>query len=210
MDATRKKIIIYISIFISIILLIFGTTNLVIFLTKPNNHNESKYGIRRILMEGWNGTTDQQYINWANQTLPELNRLGPTFQIVSSGEISVTVVKANIVENINQCDSHAGIAYQPYNRRIIIDTICIRGELEFKTAFMHEIGHSLGMLHICRTEDKNRNDCSPIGRGLAVMNPTLSNETGQDSNIFSGAVIGNLPTWNIQALDIDEFKRIHH
>lgn len=211
MDTTKKKAIIYSVIFVCVIGLIVGLVNLIIYLTKPNNHNETRFGVYKIRMVGWEGTQGRMFTQWAQETLPQLNRLGPTFQLVESDE-NISVLKINIVDRNDQCANIAAIAYQRNTltgvHRIIIDPICTQGELQFKAAFMHEIGHSLGMSHICTTSDR-RNDCSPVGRGPAVMNPHLLNETRNENSLHT-INVGVLPTWEIQDLDIREFCRIRN
>lgn len=211
MDATKKKAIIYSVIFVCIIGLVFGLANLIAHVTKTNNHNEARYGVYRIRMAGWEGTQGQMFTQWARETLPELNRLGPTFQLVESGE-NVYVLRADIVENQSQCSTRPAIAYQvdtvTNQRRIVIDPVCIHGEFEFKAAFMHEVGHSLGMSHVCRANEQ-RSDCSSVGRGVAVMNPNLvydSDRLGGDD--FTTVNVGALPTWELQSLDFREFCRV--
>lgn len=178
----------------------------------PTNHNESLHGVYKIRLDGWDGSSNEQYRRWANETLPELNRLGPTFQIVS-GDANVAVTRAEVVERYTECATAPAIIYIPRTRsgqnRILIDPVCTNGELEFKTAFMHEIGHSLGMGHICRISD-NRNDCSPIGRGQAVMNPSLlyEQQVNMDQDSELERTIGPQPTWQLQSLDLKEFCRV--
>lgn len=211
MNAEIKKGLIYSGIFLSVVIVIFVIANLVSHLTKRNNHDERRYGVYRIRMVDWNGSSDQRYINWARQTLPELNRLGPTFQLVDSGE-NITVVRSDVVNSSSQCNERTSIAYQidlvRNTRRIIIDPICVVGEYQFKTAFMHEIGHSLGMNHVCRQSD-NRNDCSSVGRGIAVMNPNLVYEGNNASpNGEEHVDMNSLPTYELQDLDFREFCRV--
>lgn len=44
---------------------------------------------------------------------------------------------------------------------------------QLKMVFMHEVGHWLGMHHVCiGSEPEERiNECSPVGIGTAIMNP---------------------------------------
>ncbi len=210
MDSKIKKNILYSVIFLCLVGLIIG-----LFAypkqfhpTKPTNHNESIYGIYKIKIIGWDDAQGQIFTQWARETLPELNRLGPTFQIVESNE-DIYILRSNMVDDINQCGTNSAIVYQfdaiRNKKRIVIDPTCIRGELQFKTAFMHEIGHSLGMYHVCRANEQ-RSDCSTVGRGLAIMNPLLihnSNILPEDNLSTENFAI--LHTWELQELDFKEF-----
>jgi hypothetical protein len=204
----KKKSIIYISIAMVCMVVIAVLVNVIAHFTKTNNHNETKYGTYSIKMVGWEGTGNDNFNKWAKESLPELNRLGPTFQLVEKNE-NISVVRIDVADNFKECATKVGIAFETDamgKHRIIIDPVCVTGELEFKTAFMHEIGHSLGMQHVCRPNEK-RSDCSSVGRGTAVMNPNLTYEISSDPE--SDDQFGPLPTWHLQPLDFKEFL-LHH
>ena len=210
LDATKKKVLIFSAIFLAIIGLVFGIANLVSHLTTPNNHNEARYGVYGIRMVGWENPADRQFNEWAAASLPELNRLGPTFRIVTSNE-NIVVVRGNLVQTPDQCGTLPGLVYQvdtaTRQQRIIIDPVCTHGEFEFRAAFMHEVGHSLGMGHVCRSADTGRADCSSVGHATAVMNPNLLTAS-REGDEFSTPTVGPLPEWIIQPLDIKEFCRV--
>lgn len=66
---------------------------------------------------------------------------------------------------------------------------------QLQMIFMHEIGHWLGMKHICLDHERNiRSDCSPVGYGNAIMNPI------------------NVPAMPASFSEFDrlEFQRINH
>lgn len=177
----------------------------------PAQHNQAKFGTYKIRLDGWDGTPNEQYRRWASETLGELNRLGPTFQIVT-GEADIAVTKIDLATSSRDCQTLPVIVYVPRTPsgqpRIMIDPVCTNGEMEFKTAFMHEIGHSLGMSHVCRLSD-NRSDCSSVGRGPAVMNPNLLYENVNNTD-DTDQVIGPQPTWQFQSLDFKEFCRVRN
>lgn len=122
---------------------------------------------------------------------------------------NVVVLKVDNVTSVAQCRSLHAVAFERNATtgasRIIIDPVCTRGEHEFKTAFMHELGHSLGMIHVCRTQD-NQSNCSSVGRGSAVMNPSIVYDPQVQDEL--GEQLGAIPTWEIQDLDIKEFCRV--
>lgn len=66
---------------------------------------------------------------------------------------------------------------------------------QLQMIFMHEMGHWLGMRHVCLESERFlRKDCSPVGYGVAIMNPI------------------NVPVFAavFTALDQAEFQRINH
>jgi hypothetical protein len=73
----------------------------------------------------------------------------------------------------------------------LVDPRCSRTDQQFRTVVVHELGHWLGMRHVCRTDGWTSDSCSPIGRGEAVMNPT----TGDTQSSIPGL------------LDIMEYNR---
>ena len=71
----------------------------------------------------------------------------------------------------------------------------IESHHQLQMIFMHEMGHWLGMKHVCiESERFVRTDCSPVGYGNAIMNPI------------------NVPAFaaNFTILDQQEFQRINH
>lgn len=62
----------------------------------------------------------------------------------------------------------------------------------------HEIGHRLGMKHVCQVSDEV-SDCSTVGFGIAMMNPSIT--YGDDAKATS--VSQSVPT----SLDLAEFRR---
>jgi hypothetical protein len=206
MTTEKKRTIIYSIVFSTLALLLIGFGFLISHLNAKGNHDQTRFGIYKIRLSGWG----ELYQAWAKETLPSLNRLGPTFQIVDSGE-DITVYNVSRVTSVTQCISLHGIAFE-HNAstgasRIIIDPVCTRGENEFKTAFMHEVGHSLGMTHVCRLQD-SQSGCSSVGRGAAVMNPSIVYDTQVQDELEEQ--LGATPTWEIQELDIREFCRIRN
>jgi hypothetical protein len=207
----KKKVVIYSVIFSILALLIIGLGFLVHGVMAKGNHDEARYGVHKIRLSGWR----EPHMTWARETLPSLSRLGPSFQIVETGE-NVVVLNIAQVTSFSQCSSSHAVAFQS-NRpigsdggvgesRIVIDPVCTRGEFEFKAAFAHEVGHSLGMRHVCRSRDNLRLCPTNTPLGRAVMNPSLVYDN--DSADSLGEDIGAQPTWEIQDLDIQEFCRV--
>jgi hypothetical protein len=209
MDPNLKKTLIYFGIFTGAVAVLILILNLVF--KRPNHHDEARWGTVHIHLadgpEGWS----QHHREQARLVLPELNRLGPTFVLGGEGPDAIRVVNVDLTTGrAGQCPDR-GVARYVTNRltgdsHIEIDPTCTHGNLEFRTALMHEIGHALGMQHVCQLGEE-RKDCSPVGRGLAVMNPHLT--YGEDEGPgFEQAYTGPIPTFEIQALDVKEFERV--
>jgi hypothetical protein len=204
MIKTTKKAILYFIISLLILVVAFGIAALIYNLTKLNNHNEIKYGIYEINLNGeeWKRFNRRELIL---ETLPELNRLGPTMRLVDSGGDVLVLIDQNQTFTKN-CFAGEFLLSQ---RIITLYSTCIRSDIEFKSTFMHEIGHSLGLMHICR-RDREVNDCSPIGHGISIMNPGLDYiDVFENQSVFDEInQISSIPSIEIVDLDIKEFNRI--
>lgn len=91
-----------------------------------------------------------------------------------------------VVSSIDQYDLYVENWNNPVNNSLIglyihhtnfiqIDSGRILSNRQLRATFLHEVGHWFGMLHVCRTEEERirRADCSPIGVGEAIMNPSI-------------------------------------
>lgn len=65
-------------------------------------------------------------------------------------------------------DDLLGITHQNY---VLIDPACTSSEQQLQVVVFHEIGHWLGMQHVCQPNLKTTDVCSPVGYGWAVLNP---------------------------------------
>ncbi len=196
----NKKTGIWMAVFAGVAIVLTIIAMLVGWLVRPNNHNEQKYGTYSIRLVGWEGHAS--HVRWASEAMSELSRLGPTFRVVN------TAANIDVVNDTLDCTLEAGVFQTDTagHRRVVVDPACVSSELEFKTVLMHEVAHSLGMGHVCRVGD-SRSDCSTVGRGLAIMNPTLLEAHSVDA--FETVDTGSQPTWQVQALDIAEFRRVN-
>lgn len=204
MTDTAKKAILYFAISLLVLGAVSGLSALIYNVTKPNSHNETKYGVYKINLSGeeWGRLNRRQLVL---ETLPELNRLGPTMRLVDSGGDVLVLIDQNQSTTRN-CYSGDFMRSQ---RVITLYPTCISSNIEFKSTFMHEIGHSLGMNHICR-KDGEVNDCSPIVRGISIMNPGLDyTDVFENQSIFDEINrISSVPSIEIVDLDIKEFNRV--
>lgn len=198
-ETKRKALIWIVSVLIAFVS-IFGISLFLSRKTKINNHNESKYGVYEIALRGWDLNQTKAF----QQTLPEMNRLGPTFRIVDNEQEANVIV---INDSFALCTSERGAGrYFVGTRRIEINPSCMSGELYLQQTFMHEVGHSMGMLHIRRNEqDFTNSSTSPLNFiGVAVMNPELYYSTPTNNNLPEQSAVTT-----IQPIDIQEFKRVH-
>ena len=81
-----------------------------------------------------------------------------------------------------------------------IDESRTPGELAWESVAAHELGHWLGLQHVCRYQGEAA-DCSPVGYGPAVMNPSVYEQALPD-----GA--DAIPTTSFTTLDLLECNRV--
>lgn len=175
---------------------------------RPTNHNSSTYGSVRVELRDtgrpWTLEEQQNVLT----ALREAERFGPRVVLVSNGSYAnVAITKREL-----NCDRDGAARYlvQSYNgysvRTIEVDPGCSSSSMELQTAVLHEYGHYLGLGHICRGNESGTN-CSPVGTGRAVMNTGLTARDNEGPTMDS-VYVGELPTWEVQELDIFEFRRV--
>jgi hypothetical protein len=131
----------------------------------------------------------------AQNTVRELSRLGPTFrQVFDSSAADVVVV----TEMPTTCTS-AG--YHRLGTSVAtVNITCTHSPEMLQLAMMHEIGHVLGMTHVCKNAITTE-QCSPVGYGPSMMNPVIEEGWTDDSVPNSGI------QYEITSLDIQEYRR---
>jgi hypothetical protein len=206
MEASTKRNVI-LGVVFAVLAVLMVTIPAIVF-RRPNHHNWQKWGEVHVhLSENFTQHQREQ----AQEALQELNRLGPRFVLGGEGVNSIEVVSSDLTRgHPGDCSVLGAARYDMTPRgesKIFIDPTCTQGNLEFRTALMHEIGHSLGMQHVCLPNEE-RIDCSPVGRGLAIMNPHLVNEIGERDTSIESSDPGPVPTFQVQELDVKEFERV--
>jgi hypothetical protein len=200
MDDKTKKILLYFLGFFLSVGLVFGIANAVSCAIKKNQHNETRYGDVKVYIQrnDWN----QRNLDVLLHSFTELNRLGPRFILTdnrSDARVEIFLKELN-------CQRNGAAFYIVGTKEVWADPVCANSDKELQTMFMHEIGHAIGMLHVCRLSEKNiRNDCSPVGYGIAVLNPEL--HYNEDVGMNGNGLIP-LSTIELQSLDFAEFNRV--
>lgn len=72
------------------------------------------------------------------------------------------------------CETFILGSYTAETDYALVDPRCSTTNQQFRAVVVHELGHWLGMRHVCRPDGRTTDVCSPVGRGEAVMNPTTS------------------------------------
>ncbi len=163
----------------------------------PTQNDPALYGSVSVYVDpGWFGFQSE----WIDQELGYLGALGPTFHRTAARESADVVVLPAAFED---CQRNGAGRWIVGTRVVEVDPVCTPGEDAFRAAIGHEIGHALGLSHVCTASDLDvpGDPCSPVGRGVAMMNPRLRSSSGS-GELFDGAQ--ERPT----ALDLLEFQRV--
>jgi hypothetical protein len=158
----------------------------------PTQHDQARFGTITVwIAPGWL-SLDKADIT---QELGNLNHLGPSFVEAGDPYTADVVVYPWISPN---CRTSGAGRWIVGTRRVEVDRVCETSAVAFRAAIGHEIGHALGMQHIC--ENQELAVCSPVGQGRAMMNPSLF----EGDEIIDLPQSSDIPT----QLDLDEFLRV--
>lgn len=178
-------------------LVMFGLFALVVFmahltnkLTRPNA-NDNRLGTVSVYFPA---TVPTQV---TTNTLAELSRLGPTFTQAANSYTADVVVTTSYQDNCTSAGYH-----RLATNVATIFTNCTHSPEMMQLALMHEIGHVLGMTHVCRNAITNETTCSPVGYGPAFMNPVI--EDGYTEDLVPNRGL----QYELTSLDIAEYRRI--
>lgn len=166
----------------------------------PTQHDAPRYGVVRIHFPPGNWASN--FTDQFRLAMQDAAALGPDFAVTTDASQATVIVEH--FDSGPGCRDGAG-RWLTGTNRVQLDPVCLPGLLFQRAAFLHEVGHALGMRHVCRQTGQTA-DCSPIGLGVAVMNPSLSyGDTGGPT--FDTAYTGPTPQWFPTQLDLDEFRR---
>lgn len=120
--------------------------------------------------------------------LPSLRRLNLNYVLVSSVHSHVDLYVRSW-RNPKIGSNTIGL-YRSHSNYILIDVEGISTDQQMQTIINHEIGHWLGMRHICLTNrDVYKYDCfTEVGFGMGVMNPIIDRGS---SHLFSELDMNN-------------------
>ncbi len=185
----------------------------------PNQHDAAKHGIIKVFIGDAivQASGVVEHSDWTNEqreqiglALFAMRALGPDFHFVAhenEADVSIRHWASDERGEALACGQ-----YTPSKRLIQIDPFACHGYTEFRTAVAHEMGHYLGMQHIARNQHdvealaKHALSLSPVGHGIAVMNPHVSYGCSEiDFDRFTGELACDIPTY----LDVEEFNRTH-
>lgn len=149
----------------------------------------------------WTWRSDQ--MDQAHTVLKALHAFGPSFEVATDGVASFTV---RMWYSDDRCTQ--GVArWFPGSTTIEVDASCAHGYTELRAAIGHEIGHAMGLGHVCFSAQDVAGSCRRDGHyGPAMMNPDIA--YGDPIDAAQGDPLGvavDAPTY----LDILEFRRAH-
>jgi len=178
----------------------------------PNQHNPAKHGTVQVrLGPGWTAAERATILS----EFPMLERLGPRFEWAPDGDLSAPsppgpvrgIIRHVVVYRGDWgpagCRSRGFGAgyYDTVAYTVWVDPVCAPGEA-LAAVFAHEVGHALGMGHVCRSAGDTTPDarCSPVGYDPhSVMNPGMPEASGLDLSVPPLA-----PSYK----DLEEFNRV--
>lgn len=180
---------------------------------RPNNHNEGLYGVVRVAIDSQDPTkpwsTHQHQV--IVQALQEAQKLGPTFVEANGSNADVTIYLSTL-----NCENDGAGRFLLHTRIIDLDPGCVHsGDSALTNMVVHELGHFIGMHHICMPDqqipfiESDLNTCSTVGTGPAIMNTGVERDSAIESlnSSFDTAGTPILPQFTVMPLDVDEFKR---
>lgn len=121
--------------------------------------------------------------------LRRMGRLGPSFCLVRDERAADVRLAAAVT------DCATGRHHDAVRRIAFVDRYCAPSPRAFRAMVGHELSAALGLSIVCRDEGKT--SCSPVGRGVAMMNEPPAPDVGTEAD------------WQDEPTDLDiaEFAR---
>jgi len=200
-----------IGLIVLLLLVLFGRA-----VGTPDQHNPEVYGTVQIrLAPDWRPDERARM----EPQLARLNKLGPLFIWAPPGSTDPIGVGPGprLVQTalVNRgtwgpagCQETGVAFYDTFRKVIWIDPVCAPGEL-LPYALGHELGHFLGMRHVCRSAGEGGSyECSPVGFDRAsLMNPSVSLDPGTTA-VMGGGDPNAPPPLDPSFKDLEEFLRV--
>lgn len=109
-----------------------------------------------------------------HEALPSFSTMDIRFVVTDNPGSADLIVKPWY--NPDYSDGRVGL-YPGGTNYVMIATSRLETDEQFRAILLHEIGHWMGLSHVCLFADvRDRSDCSPVGVGEAVMNPVISSQ----------------------------------
>lgn len=178
--------------------------------TAPDQHDSVRYGTKTVAFANAFNSDDVAVMSARR---PSLDHLGPGFTIVGSyieddcHGADICVHHWDSGATTPGCPMGAAAQWRVGTGDIDLDPVCTTNDVQKQTEFEHEIGHALGMSHICAGAADPTTDCSPVGDGDAVMNARLT--MIHDDTVFIEDYGDTITTVDFTDLDLAEFRRVH-
>lgn len=161
----------------------------------PSQHDPVRYGTVAVYVSPAWSARDRARIE---SELRALQALGPAFVVTDTSERADVIVT---LWTSPDCATAGAGGHTLGTRVAEVDPTCAPGDGAFRAFVGHEIGHALGMLHVCTVHETGA-DCSPTVRGSPAM---MARSPFVDSR---DPVIGLVAVDTPQALDLEEFARV--
>lgn len=169
----------------------------------PSQHDETKWGTMTVAL----GPSLAEGLPWRPDQAAEIQKalgaaeaLGPAFPLVSEADAEAVI---RPFFSKGPCKPGMQVGRFSLGAHFVeCNPDCAKGYPELRTCVLHEIGHLLGMGHVC-VKHREVPDCSPVGYGYASMNPQIAYGDAFDDTDVS--VSTDVPT----DLDLAEYRRVH-
>lgn len=183
-----------------------GVLTVAIGCVAPDQHDASRYGTYGVVLVAPSKHADPtldagpwrpDQVDVIQKCYRTLERIGPVFPFVTEDQAKIRVRPYNAA--VDSLDPKQAGRYSPGSPIVECDPVRTQGYEALCACVAHETGHLLGMQHVC-TQTGEAPDCSPVGQGVAIMNPSVVyGDTSKNETVSQST-----PT----DLDLAEFRRV--